>query len=255
MGIENRPNWRRIAINGLTAAAVLSPLAYNFDTVARVAHYLATGNPVDCSQSPENDAQNPYKSIKGIAVFGAGQYRDPETGVIMPSKFERRRLDAAAYLYVNMRALGNNPKVKLLDGVTADPTVDKRYIIHQVRLISRGMYELSDEDVVTDGASVDTWSNAQELDGFVDGDVIGITDAFHGLRAGLYSCKQKRRVRMMTVEEINRLYNPPGLPQILDDDMAPGMRARVFKEALEVAAFVYIPTVPRILKNVDPPAK
>lgn len=235
MRIEGGALWTRVIRFSAVAAALLGPPVYNHDISVNVIGGLS-GADVGCSSPEELSGTYPYDVI---AVPGASLYYNLDTKSYEPSTFERRRLDAAALLYIH----GYADTVVLLSGkkdVGLDATASAQYLIDQVSRYSQGAIAITMDQIVVEGNSINTATNIRELSKITpDGRIIFADDEFHSLRTIIYACAQGLNADMMTVEEVFNTFQPDGLDQISIDSKLEDMPIMEFKELLEIILVMY----------------
>lgn len=229
---------RGTVIGGLVGLAVLPPIA-NRDIVV-----LASGLDKDtpsCADgvSPSNTEGYPYDVI---AVPGAGMTNDVN-GNIIPSKFETRRLYAAAILWLTHTA----PHIVLLDGYQgpdADPNINKIKLQEIVRHLSGYTVEIPLSAIEVETESLNTTENARQMRILAEKNnwkkIAVETDQFHIMRAVLNFCISNMSVTGFPVEDVVTQWAPYIEDQINSvNRFSPGQVKRQMKELEGLLDLIY----------------
>lgn len=197
---------RGAVIGGLVGLAVLPPIA-NRDVIA-LASSLDKDSP-SCAEgvSPSSTEGYPYDAI---AVLGAGMTNDAN-GNIVPSKFETRRLYAAAVLWLTHTA----PNIVLLDGHQSpdvDTNINKIKLQEIVRHLSGYTVEIPLSAIQVETESLNTTENAQQMKLIAEKNnwkkIAVDTDEFHIMRAVLNFCINNMAVTGFPVEDVMAEWAP-----------------------------------------------
>lgn len=229
---------RGAVIGGLVGLAVLPPIA-NRDIIA-----LASGMDKDtpsCTEgvSPSNTEGYPYDAI---AMLGAGMTNDVN-GNVIPSKFETRRLYAAAILWLTHTA----PHIVLLDGYQgpdADPNINKIKLQEIVRHLSGYTVEIPSSAIEVETQSLNTTENAQQMRILAEKNnwkkIAVDTDQFHIMRAVLNFCINNMSATGFPVEDVMTEWAPYIEEQINSvNGFSPGHVRRQMKELQGLLDLIY----------------
>lgn len=229
---------RGAVIGGLVGLAVLPPIA-NRDIVG-LATGLDRGSP-SCADgiSPSNTEGYPYDVI---AVLGAGMTNDVN-GYVIPSKFETRRLYAAAILWLTHTA----PHIVLLDGYQgpdADPNINKIKLQEIVRHLSGYTVEIPLSAIEVETESLNTTENARQMKLIAEQNnwkkIAVDTDQFHIMRAVLNFCINNMSVTGFPVEDVVTQWAPHIEEQINSvNRFSPGYVKRQMKELEGLLDLIY----------------
>lgn len=229
---------RGAVIGGLVGLAVLPPIA-NRDVIA-LASGLDKSSP-SCAEgvSPSNTEGYPYDAI---AVLGAGMTNDVN-GNIVPSKFETRRLYAAAVLWLTHTA----PNIVLLDGHQSpdvDPNINKIKLQEIVRHLSGYTVEIPLSAIQVETESLNTTENARQMKILAEKNnwkkIAVDTDEFHIMRAVLNFCISNMAVTGFPVEDVMAEWAPYVEEQINSvNRFSPGQVKRQMKELQGLLDLIY----------------